>query len=111
AFTLLSRRASGRLSIWTLQNRRHTDGGSRPVIAWQIQAIRNFSILRRTRMSSEARNEFDIKYDDDFQKIREAAAAAIRQLEQLHSTSPTTREPLDAEVARIPQEKLNPYGC
>ncbi len=33
AFALSSRLASGRLSIWTSRNRRHTDGGSRPVIA------------------------------------------------------------------------------
>jgi hypothetical protein len=44
---------------------------------------------------------FDVKYDDRFQKIREAAAAAIRQLDQLRSTGPMSRETLDAEVARI----------
>jgi hypothetical protein len=33
AFTLSSRLASGRLSIWTSRNRRHTDGGSRTVSA------------------------------------------------------------------------------
>jgi len=54
---------------------------------------------------------FDVKYDDRFQKIREAAAAAIRQLGQLRSTGPTLRETLDAEVARIAQEKLHPYRC
>jgi hypothetical protein len=54
---------------------------------------------------------FDVKYDDHFQKIREAAAATIRQLDQLRSTGPTPRETLDAEVARIAQEKLHPYGC
>jgi hypothetical protein len=54
---------------------------------------------------------FDVKYDDRLQKIREAAAAAIRQLDQLRSTGPTPRETLDAEVARIAQEKLHPYGC
>jgi hypothetical protein len=51
---------------------------------------------------------FDGKYDDRLQKIREAAAAAIRQLDQLRSTEPTPRETLDAEVARIAQEKLPP---
>ena len=50
-------------------------------------------------------------YDDRLQKIRKAAAAAIRQLDQLRSTEPTPRETLDAEVARIAQEKLHPYGC
>ena len=54
---------------------------------------------------------FDVNYDDRFQKIREAAAAAIRQLDQLRSTGPTPRETLDAEVGRIAQEKLHPYGC
>jgi hypothetical protein len=53
---------------------------------------------------------FDVKYDDRFQKIREVAAATIRQLDQLRSTGPTPRETLDAEVARIAQEKLHPYG-
>jgi hypothetical protein len=54
---------------------------------------------------------FDVKYDDRLQKIREAAAAAIRQLDQLRSSGPAPRETLDAEVARIAQEKLHPYGC
>src|SRR6266481_7409692 len=54
---------------------------------------------------------FDVKYDDRFQKIREAAAAAIRQLDQLRSTGPTPVETFDAEIARIAQEKLHPYGC
>jgi len=54
---------------------------------------------------------FDVKYDDRLQKIREAAGAAIRQLDQLHSTGPTPRETLDAEVARIAQEKRHPYEC
>jgi hypothetical protein len=54
---------------------------------------------------------FDGKYDDRLQKIRETATAAIRKLDQLRSTGPTPRETLDAEVARIAQEKLQPYGC
>jgi hypothetical protein len=54
---------------------------------------------------------FDVKYDDRFQKIREAATAAIRQLGQLRSTGPMPRETLDAEVGRIAQEKLHPYRC
>ena len=62
-------------------------------------------------MSSEARNEFDAKYDDRARKIREAAADVIRQLDQLRSTGTMPREALDAEVARISQEKLHPYGC
>src|SRR6266478_4012915 len=64
-----------------------------------------------TRTSSEARNEFDVKYEDRVQKIREAAAAAIRQLDQLRSAGAMPREALDGEVARIAQEKLHPYGC
>jgi len=62
-------------------------------------------------MSSEARNEFDAKYDDRVQKIREAAADVIRQLDQLRSAGMMSREALDAEVARISQEKLHPHGC
>ena len=54
---------------------------------------------------------FDVKYDDRLQKIREAAAAAIRQSDQLRSTAPRPRETLDAEVARIALEKLHSYGC
>jgi hypothetical protein len=45
------------------------------------------------------------------QKSREAAAAAIRQLDQLRSTEPAPGETFDAEVARIAQEKRHPYGC
>jgi len=63
-----------------------------------------------TGMSSEARNEFDVKYEDRIQRIREAAAAAIRQLDQLRSSEPMPREALDGAVARIAQEKLHPYG-
>ena len=54
---------------------------------------------------------FDVKYDDRLQKIREAGAAAIRQLDKLRSTRPTPRETLDAEVGRIAQKKLPPYVC
>jgi len=64
-----------------------------------------------TGMSSEARNEFDVKYEDRVQRIREAAAVAIRQLDQLRSAGAMPREALDGEVARIAQEKLHPYGC
>ena len=54
---------------------------------------------------------FDRKYGDRLQKIREAAAAAIRQLDQLRLGGHITGETLDTEVARIAQEKLHPYGC
>jgi hypothetical protein len=39
-------------------------------------------------MRSELRNELDIKYEERFQNIREAAAAAIKQLDQLRSAGP-----------------------
>ena len=54
---------------------------------------------------------FDVKFDDGLQKIREAGAATIRQLDKLRSTELMTRATFDAEVARIAQEKLHPYGC
>jgi hypothetical protein len=54
---------------------------------------------------------FDRKYGDRLPKIREAAAAAIGQLDQLRSIELTPQETLDAEVARIAQEKLHSYGC
>ena len=54
---------------------------------------------------------FDVKFDDGLQKIRGAGAAAIRQLDKLRSTELMTRATFDAEVARIAQEKLHPYGC
>jgi hypothetical protein len=54
---------------------------------------------------------FDVKYDDRLQQIREAGAAAIRQLDKLRSTGPTPRETLDTEVRRVAREKLQPYGC
>jgi len=64
-----------------------------------------------TGMSSEARNEFDVKYEDRVQRIREAAAVAIRQLDQLRAARAMPREALDGEVARIAREKLHRYGC
>jgi len=62
-------------------------------------------------MSAEARSEFDAEYDDRVRKIRGAAADVIRQLDQLRSAGTMPREALDAEVARIAQEKLHPCGC
>jgi hypothetical protein len=64
-----------------------------------------------TGMSSEARNEFDVKYEDRVQRIREAAAVAIRQLDQLRAAEPMPREAPDAEVAPIAQEKLQHHAC
>jgi hypothetical protein len=62
-------------------------------------------------MNSEARNGFDARYSDRVGKIRGAAAVALKELDQLRSGGPMTREALDAEVARIAREKLQPYGC
>src|SRR6266436_10218753 len=62
-------------------------------------------------MNSEARSEFDAEYDDRVQKIRKAAAIALKELDQLRSGGPMTQEALDAEVARIAKEKLQPHGC
>jgi hypothetical protein len=62
-------------------------------------------------MSSELRNEFDRKYEQRVRKIREAATAAIKELDQLRSAGSMARTAVDAEVARIAQEKLHPYGC
>src|SRR5260370_32002633 len=62
-------------------------------------------------MNSEARNEFDAEYDDRVRKIRKAAAIALEELDQLRSGGPMTQEALDAEVARIAKEKLQPHGC
>ena len=63
-------------------------------------------------MSSEARNEFVTESTTiASEKIREAVAAAIGQLDQLRSTELTPGETFGAEVARIAQEKLHPYGC
>ena len=61
-------------------------------------------------MNSEARNEFAVKYEGRVQKIREAAAAAIKQLNQLRSGT-IAPQAFDAEVARIAQENLHRYGC
>jgi hypothetical protein len=60
-------------------------------------------------MNSEARNEFDVEYDGRVQKIREAAAATIKQLDQLRST--TAPQAFDAQVARIAQQNLHRHGC
>src|SRR6266487_735335 len=62
-------------------------------------------------MNSEARSEFNAEYDDRVQKIRRAAAIALKELDQLRSGGPVTQEALDAEVARIAREKLQPHGC
>ena len=58
-------------------------------------------------MNFEARSEFNAEYDDPVQKIR----IALKELDQLRSGGPMTQEALDAEVARIAKEKLQPHGC
>ena len=62
-------------------------------------------------MSSKASNEFNTGHNDRVGKIREAAVAALKELDRLRSAGPVTKEVLDAEVARIAREKLQPYGC
>ena len=61
-------------------------------------------------MNFEARNEFDVKYEARVQKIREAAAAAIKQLDELRSAT-IAPEAFDAQVARIAQENLHRHGA
>lgn len=58
-------------------------------------------------MSAEARNEFEAKYDERLRKIREAASAAVKQLDKLRSAGPLA----PMEVARIAQKTLHPHGC
>jgi hypothetical protein len=67
--------------------------------------------MSKDRMTSEVAREFDAKYDDRVCRIREAAAAAIKELSLFRSAGPVTQEALDAEVARIAKEKLQPHGC
>jgi hypothetical protein len=62
-------------------------------------------------MNSEVKNEFDAEYDDRVRKIRKAAAIALKELDQLRSGGLMTQEVLDAEVARIARERLQPYEC
>ena len=62
-------------------------------------------------MSSKASNEFNTRHNDRVGKIRAAAVAALKELDRLRSAGPVTKEVLDAEVARIAREKLQPYGC
>ena len=61
-------------------------------------------------MSSEARHAFEVKYEGRVQKIREAAAAAIKQLDQLRSAT-IAPDAFYAQVARIAQENLHRHGC
>ena len=54
---------------------------------------------------------FDARYSDRVGKIRGAAAIALKELDQLRSGGPMTQQALDAEIARIAKEKLQPHGC
>jgi hypothetical protein len=62
-------------------------------------------------MNSEKKNEIGANDSNGrVLKIREPAALALRGLDELRAARPMTREVLDAEVARIAQEKLQPHG-
>jgi hypothetical protein len=62
-------------------------------------------------MNTEARSECNASYSDRVGTIRAAAAIALKELDQLRSGGPMTRETFDTEVGRIAREKLRPYGC
>ena len=62
-------------------------------------------------MNSGETNEFEAMYNARVAKIRKAAAIALKELDRLRSGWPVAREAFDPEVARITQEKLQPYGC
>ena len=56
-------------------------------------------------------NECEARYNAGLVKIRQAATVALKEIDRLHSGGTMAREAFDAEVARITQEKLQPYGC
>ena len=62
------------------------------------------------RMTFEDGREFEIRYENRFRRIREAARSAGKELTVSRSAAPTPAE-LDKEVARIAREKLHPHGC
>ena len=62
-------------------------------------------------MDSAETNQFEARYNPRVAEIRKAAAIALKELDQLRSAEPVTREAFEAELARITQEKLQPYGC
>ena len=61
-------------------------------------------------MTFEARREFEMRYENRFRRIREAARSAVKELTRYRSVASMPEE-LDAEVARIAREKLHPHGC
>ena len=65
----------------------------------------------KTYMHSDTGNEFEARYNARVAKIRKAAAIALKELDRLRLAEPVTQEAFDAEVARIAQEKLQPFGC
>jgi hypothetical protein len=62
-------------------------------------------------MNSGETNQFEARDNARVAKIRKAAAIALKELDRIHSAGPVTHEAFDAEVTRITQEKLQPYGC
>jgi hypothetical protein len=62
-------------------------------------------------MNSGEANEFEASYNARVANIRKAAAIALKELDRLRSGGRMELEAFDAEVARITQEKLQPYGC
>lgn len=65
--------------------------------------------MSKDPVSFAASREFEINYGDRRRKIREAAAAAIKELSLFRWRG--GQEALDAEVERIAKEKLHPHGC
>ena len=63
-------------------------------------------------MNLSETNKFEASYNARVAKIRKAAAIALKEIDRLRSGGRIMeREAFDAEVARITQEKLQPYGC
>ena len=61
-------------------------------------------------MIFEAGRELEIRYENRFRRIREAARAAAKEISLFRLAAFTPAE-LDAEVARIAQEKFHAHGC
>jgi len=63
-------------------------------------------------MNSGEANQFEASCNARVAQIRKAAAITLKEIERLRSGGCIMeREAFDAEVARITQEKLQPYGC
>ena len=65
----------------------------------------------KTYINCDRENEFETRYNARVAKIRRAASIALKEIDRLHASWPVAREEFDVEVARIAQEKLQPYGC